>query len=102
MVPEQPGAQWLFEALETIRTEQRDQHQRLRSDLTAGKDVLREDFKEIALKVDQIGKDVLTLQVQRDMEERQSVKRSTAVAVVVSAMLTGLFKMVEILFPHHH
>lgn len=29
-----PGAQWLFEAIENLRVEQREQHQRLRAEVT--------------------------------------------------------------------
>lgn len=46
-----PGMQWLYETLDSLRSEQRDQHQRLRSDITAMSDRLDERIAAMDAKV---------------------------------------------------
>lgn len=101
---EPASSSWIWERLEQIRRENADQHARLRQDLQQGADRLRTEMREelrtILAKQQEMGEDILTMQVERRAEGETQVRRSTWISLVASGALTLLVKFVEAAIPH--
>lgn len=89
---------WLFETLDSLRREMSDQHQRLRSDVTAGFSQNRDEIRGVRNDVTQLALDVTTLKVQRDSEEKQSMKRGAWAGILAGFLFSLLMKLADFLW----
>lgn len=86
---------WLYNELSQLRNEMREQHQRLRSDFSAMIEGLRRDQQDHQEFDDETRRRVDKIQTERDVEERQMVKRSSWIALIVSAGLMAAWEIVR-------
>lgn len=86
---------WLWDTMETMRQQMTDQHGRLRQDISAGADKLRLEMREMSGKVDELGRAVVRIEAQREIEERQSVRRGTWAGILAAAGLTALLEVLK-------
>jgi hypothetical protein len=83
---------WLWDTMTSMREEMTAQHGRLRSDISAGADRLRQEIREVSDKVDTLSKAVVRIEAQRELEEKQSVRRGAWAGILAAAGLTALLE----------
>lgn len=88
--------QWLFEAINDMRKESQEQHQRLRADVNAGFDKLWDELK--GLRKDQIAtdKDVTVIKTERGVEAKYEAAKAGWVAFLASALLGLALKWFDV------
>lgn len=92
---------WLYQVLQDMRTESTDQHMRLRSDMTAGFDRIRDEVAGNREHVSHVERRVLTMEVQRDDERRDVTKRQWAIGVVAPLLLWLLSRAFDVFSALH-
>lgn len=82
-----PSDQWLFDQLNSMREESKDQHQRIRSDMNAGFDKLRDELRGHHSQLDAIDKRVMKIEIQREDEQQAVARRQWGVPLVLTGFL---------------
>lgn len=97
--PERRETEWLFQRLNDLENQMRDQHQRLRSDMNAGFTRVTHEIGERVSPLERRAEDhsgrLLTIEVERRAEAQQALKRGTWAGVLAGAGITGVFKVLE-------
>lgn len=83
-----PSEQWLFETLNSMRQDTTEQHQRLRSDMNAGFDKLREELRTDRAAAGGVEKRLTMLEFQRDENAKDSVRRQWGISLAVTILVT--------------
>ena len=86
---------WLWDTMTGMRDEMAAQHGRLRSDISAGADRLRMEIREVSEKVDTLSRAVVRIEAQRELEEKQSVRRGAWAGILAAAGLTALWELIK-------
>jgi Flp pilus assembly protein TadB len=92
--PMNPSDQWLFDKLDSMRNETTEQHQRLRSDVNSGFDLLRKELQGHNDELRAVKDRVLTMEIQRGEEQKQTSRRQWGISLavtVVMAVINWLF-----------
>lgn len=89
---------WLFETLDSLRREMTEQHQRLRTDVTAGFEQNRDELRGVRDNMTKLALDVNTIKVQRDADEKQSVKRGAWAGILAGFLFSVLMKLADYLW----
>lgn len=86
---------WLYQELTALRSEMREQHQRLRSDFSSAIDRLRADMAEHQDFDNETRTRVDRIQTERDVEDKQIVRRSTWLSIVFSAAVMAIWEIIR-------
>lgn len=89
---------WLFEALDGLRREMTDQHQRLRTDVNAGFADQRVEVQALRADLTKMAIHLNTLQTQKEMEERQAMKRGAWAGVLAGFLISVVMKLFDFLW----
>jgi hypothetical protein len=89
---------FMLESVQNLRREMTEQHQRLRSDMSASATGVTQEVVAMRETVRQIALDVNTLKAQRDIEEKYSTKRAMLTGALAGAVFTALMKIGEVLW----
>ena len=85
----------IFEAIQALRGEFMEGHQRLRTDMTNGFAALSTKF-ELHVKDDQaVENRVLIIETERKGEATQAVKRNALTSLLVSSGMVGAWKLMD-------
>lgn len=93
-MPELPD-HWLLQVLAQLRDDMRDQHARLRSDMTLGFNALREELRRHDDDYNTLASRVTVIETERRSEEKLAVKRGTWAGLLASAGLTGIVALLR-------
>jgi cell division septum initiation protein DivIVA len=98
----EPEVGWLYNELQSLRTEVREQHQRLRSDMNAGFALISNDCKKCT---QLYGTRLTVIETERTIEQREQSKtealharqvaaRGTVAGAIAAAIVTGIWSAV--------
>lgn len=93
-----PERDWLYEMLEGLRRDQREQSAALRVEMSHGFEQLRDEMQIQNGRVRKSEERLTIIETERAGEERLAVKRGAAIALLASAGLTGLVELAKGLF----
>ena len=92
---------WLDAKLEALRELFQEQHQRLRQDMHQGFDAGVVRTKSLSDELTQLRLQVDRLVTERQIEERQSLKRGTWAGILAGFLFSALMKFADVLFGGH-
>lgn len=97
--PERRETDWLFQRLNDLEGQMREQHQRLRSDMNGGFLKLAHEIGERVSPLERRAEDhsgrLLTIEVERRSEAAQSVKRGALAGILAATGLQAMMKVLE-------
>ena len=88
-------ADWLWNELNSLRGEIKDQHQRLRADMNGGFDRLRTEMQFQNGRVSQNDTRITIIETQRAEEAKVIIKRSAWASLLAATGLTGVVEFVR-------
>ena len=90
---------WLFQRLNTLEDQMREQHQRLRSDMNAGFMQVTHEVRVGFVSTDERLKDhgdrILVIETTRMMERREAGKRGTWAGIAAASGLTVIWELLK-------
>lgn len=89
---------WLYELLEGLRQDQREQAAQFRLDMNTGLSSVRDELRLQNGRVRETENRLTKIEVERQEEDKQAVKRGMFTALLASSGLTVVIKLAERLF----
>ena len=93
--PERPGSDglpnaWLFERLNRLEDLTREQHQRLRTDMQGGFDLIRSEFFKHEEFDQETRQRVIVLETKREADQQSVQRRSSIYGVIAGAAVSTI------------
>ena len=99
MTPDMPlpmPSEWLLDRFNSLETQLREQHQRLRSDMNAGFVRLEDRMANHIQDDNAVADRVLRMETQREDEAKAAVRRGTWAGLLAAAGLSGAVEVFKI------
>lgn len=97
--PERRETDWLFQRLNALEDQMREQHQRLRSDMNAGFMKVAHEISERVSPIERRAEDhsgrLIVIETERRAEAAQSMKRGAWAGILAATGLQACLKMFE-------
>ncbi len=97
--PDRRQTDWMWNEVNSLRTEITAQHRGLRSDMNAGFAKLSHDISERVSPLERRAEDHSTrltiIETERKSEQAQAIKRGTYAAIIVTTSMQALWKILE-------
>lgn len=97
--PERRETDWMWNQLNAMRDDMKEQHQRLRSDMHAGFDKLSHEIRERVNPLERRAEDhsgrLIVIETERRSEAAQALKRGTWAGLLAAVGFQALMKVIE-------
>lgn len=90
---------WLFNRMNALEEQMREQHQRLRSDMNAGFEKVSHDLRQTVISMTPTcrahGERLLVIETERGIEKSQALKRGTWAGLAAASGFTILWEVIK-------